>query len=511
MTWTSGYVAEIDYTHGYYRELSPGHLRFACLSAGIVPPSGEQANYLELGFGQGLSVNIHAATSEGEFWGTDFNPAHAANAQALAHASGSGATLLDDSFQELAARRDLPQFDIIALHGIWSWISNENRRALIDIIRRKLRVGGIVHLSYNCLPGWAPALPLRHLITLHAATAGSAEAGLVARINDALGFARKVVDSGSAYFRVNSAAVERLNQISGQDRNYLAHEYFNRDWAVMPFSDVAHALEEAKLSFAASAQLLDHVDAVQMPGEWLSLLGEIHDPILRETTRDYLVNQQFRRDIFVKGVRKYDVFAHEAAWRNVSFLLVTPPDKVPMQNKGLLGEITLREDIYRPVLEAFADQGYTPKRLSAIADKLKDRIGLPELIQSVVLLVASGYMFPAQEPNGTIKQRCDRLNRHICERARNSLDIHFLASPVTGMGFPVDRFNQLFLLARAEGRQAPADLGRYAWDLMTALGQTVMRDGKTLESGEESLAVLTEAATTFTQQSLPMLQALGIA
>ena len=39
----------------------------------------------------------------------------AAHAQALAHASGSGATLLNDSFAEFAARSDLPEFDIIGL------------------------------------------------------------------------------------------------------------------------------------------------------------------------------------------------------------------------------------------------------------------------------------------------------------------------------------------------------------------------------------------------------------
>jgi hypothetical protein len=34
MDWTQGYVNQIDYTHGYYRELSPALIDFACLSAG---------------------------------------------------------------------------------------------------------------------------------------------------------------------------------------------------------------------------------------------------------------------------------------------------------------------------------------------------------------------------------------------------------------------------------------------------------------------------------------------
>ena len=138
-SWTSGYVTELEYTYGYYRELSPGLLRLACISAGVAPPSTKHLRYLELGFGQGLSVNIHAAAVDGEFWGTDFNPSQVTLARALAEASGSGAKLFEDSFAEFAARPDLPEFDIIGLHGIWTWISDENSRVIVDLIRRKLR------------------------------------------------------------------------------------------------------------------------------------------------------------------------------------------------------------------------------------------------------------------------------------------------------------------------------------------------------------------------------------
>jgi SAM-dependent methyltransferase len=245
-SWTAGYVSGIDYIFGYYRELNPSLLRLACLSAGIAPPSGERFTYLELGFGQGLSINIHAAAHDGDFWGTDFNPTQAANARALAAASGSNAILLNDSFAELAARPDLPEFDVIALHGIWSWISAEDRQIIIDVIRRKLKVGGIVYISYNSLPGSAPLMPLRHLMMLHAELAGSETAGIIGNIDGALAFAQQVADAGAIYFQANTAAAERLKGIAGKDRHYLAHEYFNLHWDAMAFSDVARLLDQAK-------------------------------------------------------------------------------------------------------------------------------------------------------------------------------------------------------------------------------------------------------------------------
>jgi hypothetical protein len=86
----------------------------------------------ELGFGQGISANIHAAASVTQWHGTDFNPSQAGFAQSLASATGSSARFYDQAFDEFANRDDLPEFDYIGLHGIWSWISDENRQVIVD-------------------------------------------------------------------------------------------------------------------------------------------------------------------------------------------------------------------------------------------------------------------------------------------------------------------------------------------------------------------------------------------
>ena len=63
--WTAGYVAEIDYPHGYYRELCPPLLALAVLNRAVAIRRGHPFRYLEVGFGQGLSLNIHAAACPG--------------------------------------------------------------------------------------------------------------------------------------------------------------------------------------------------------------------------------------------------------------------------------------------------------------------------------------------------------------------------------------------------------------------------------------------------------------
>ena len=54
MDWTDGYVSDISYTTGFYRELAPSYLSFAALTQGQQAPAPARAfAYCELGCGQG--------------------------------------------------------------------------------------------------------------------------------------------------------------------------------------------------------------------------------------------------------------------------------------------------------------------------------------------------------------------------------------------------------------------------------------------------------------------------
>ena len=64
-TWTNGYQTKVNYTYGYYRDLSPNFQKFCLLLNGIESPEAqENQTHCELGFGQGVSINIHAANNE---------------------------------------------------------------------------------------------------------------------------------------------------------------------------------------------------------------------------------------------------------------------------------------------------------------------------------------------------------------------------------------------------------------------------------------------------------------
>jgi Predicted methyltransferase regulatory domain len=508
--WTDGYVAGIDYTHGYYAELNPLRLTAPLLNVGILPPVVETA--CELGFGQGVSVNIHAAAANAVWYGTDFNPTHTAFAQSLAQVSGAVAHLFDQSFAEFCERPDLPDFDYIGLHGVWSWISEENQQVIVDFIRRKLKVGGAVYISYNVQPGFSAMIPLRHLLIEHAEAMSGSGRGIVARIDAAIDFADRLVALNPAFAVVNPTIGQRLAAVKPMSRSYLAHEYFNRDWRPLHFDQMATQLMPAKLSYAGSAHYLDHVEALNLTPDQQRFLAEIPDPIFRQLVRDFVVNQQFRRDYWVKGARRLLPLEQAEAIRRVRVTLITPASDVSLTVASAFGQREMTAGVYGPILDALAAH---PVRTVGELEHAFDPSGarLSIAYEALLVLIGKGDVALIQDDaaRDTAAARTVRLNQRIIERARSSGDLLFLASPVLGAGVSISRFDQLFLLALQHGRGTADDQAQFAWDILRPQGQRVIKDNKPLETSDENLSELGLQAAQFIDKRLAILKALQVA
>jgi hypothetical protein len=304
---------------------------------------------------------------------------------------------------------------------------------------------------------------------------------------------------------------ERVKQLTEQNRHYLAHEYFNLDWHPMHFATMAQWLEPAKLQYACSANYLEHIDAINLSAEQQAFLKEIPDPMFRETTRDFMVNQQFRKDYWVKGARKLNALEQAELLRSQKLILTSHRADVSLKVTGALGEAEMTATIYNPILDLLAD--YKPKTLGQIEQAVKAQgITLAQIIQSDMVLTGAGHLAAVQEDNviTKTKKQTDKLNAYLCQKARGSNDINYLASPVTGGGFTVNRFQQLFLSSISQGKKQPADWAQSVWQTIAAQGQKLVKEGKTLDSAEENLAELTTQAQTFAEKQLPILRALQV-
>lgn len=352
--------------------------------------------------------------------------------------------------------------------------------------------------------------PLRDLLVEHAELMGVAGNGIVPRIDSALDFAGKLLEDGALYGKANPGVGARLATLKGQNRNYLAHEYFNRDWLPMSFSKMKHWLDDAKLSFACSAHYLDHVDAINLKSEQQQMLKDIPDAAFRETVRDFMVNQQFRRDYCLRGARRMPVLERIEKLRSLRFIAVTAREDIGMKVSGALGEAELHEHVYKPILDLMADH-----RVHAFHDierLLEGKSDVNGVLQAMMILVGKGCIQLAQD-EAAIKAatpQANRVNRELCTQARSSDAVSILASPVTGGGVSVNRFEQIFLLA---SRDAPNDAESWARALLQVLaahGQRILIDGKVPETPEAEFADALRKASDFKSKRLPILKALRV-
>lgn len=509
--WSEGYVSGIDYTYDYYRELNPLAAKLALLNAGIACDGGATGVSCELGFGFGVSTNIHAAASASQWWGTDFNPAQAGFARELAQASGADVRLFDQSFAEFCNRSDLPEFDFIGLHGIWSWVSDENRRLIVDFVRRRLRVGGVVYISYNTQPGWSQIVPMRQLMTEHAEVMSASGNAIANRIESAIDFVDALVDASPGYAAINPAAAGRIKKLKEQNRNYLAHEYFNRDWKPMLFSEFASWFESAKASFACSALYSDHFDIFNLLPAQVEILLRIPDIRFQQSARDFVVNRQFRKDYWIKGPRRLEAPERLAALRAHRVVLVSEPDSIVLKAGGSLVEQDLPEAIYRPLIELLADRRI--HSLGELDAELRGKgILFAPMLEAVMVLAGKGDVASAQadEVIARALPTTTRLNRHLIESSMGASRVRNLTSPVTGGGLPVQPFHLQMLLARLKGHARPEQWAEFLLQNLIANGAGIIKREGGVMSEQESLAALTDEAHSFAANQLPGLQALKV-
>ena len=130
-----------------------------------------------------------------------------------------------------------------------------------------------------------------------------------------------------------------------------------------------------------------------------------------------------------------------------------------------------------------------------------------------MVLLGNAALQPVQDVETTrkAKPQTDRLNAYLLNLARGSGEVASVASPVTGGGVPVTRFQQLLLLGRAQGQRRPEEWANYCWQVLASQNQRVLKDGKTLIQPEENIAELTRQAHEFAEKRLPILKALEIA
>jgi SAM-dependent methyltransferase len=437
--WGHGYVTDIAYLPGYYRSQSPLHLNLACLLggvAGVEITAGSPVSYLELGCGQGFGALVLAASNPAwRVTGIDFNPAHIAGARNLARIAGiDNAVFVEadlSTLAETALATEVPDAEIVSLHGLWSWVSEHTRAGIVALLATKLRPGGIAHLSYNALPAWQGAIGMQRLLR----EVGERQATRSDRQAEAgLGIVRELYEAKVAQLSGNSFVDGLLQHAERTPLSYRAHEYINAVWQPCFHADVVAALRPAKLEWVASANLLENFRPLMLDDPSRKIVDRFDDPIVVELIKDMCLRRGLRQDVFVRGARRLSEAERNARLGDVTLGLTCGETDFVWELDVPAGRASIERPFFGPIVAALAEG---PRRV-------RDLLELPALPRRdnpgelVGVLVGSEQALPLLAPPDMVSGPAARLNTAaaaLFARPDNLSSVMALAT--SGSGAPV--------------------------------------------------------------------------
>jgi SAM-dependent methyltransferase len=501
--WQHGYVTDMPYTFGFYKESAPNWLDWVALLRGS-EPSPTVKNVLELGCGQGYGLCVMAAANPDlNFIGVDFNPEHIAHARSLVRRTGLKNAVFHEGDFVSMAETDLlwSECDYVVAHGILSWVNFEVRHAIFKIIDKCLSPGGLGYFSYNALPGWLATHPVQHIMRQYADRTGINSISF----ESALNILNSLKDANAAVFRVQPGLVSRLEQLQKHPKdqsNYLYHEYFNGAWSLFYSTQVAEEASVGKLRFLGSATLPDNYDGM-LPENMRKVLDSAPDPAMRELFKDLLINQSFRRDVLVRG--QAPVWAGEQLnlLNQRMVTLLQNPENVSLKFKTSFGEVNGNESVYKPLLHELTKG---PRNIAELTRVLPD-MNVSSLLQAISMLAHEGaigfYIHNAK------KRPAQQFNQILAASVSRGAPYRFAALPGIGSGIVLDELQWMALDTYHQGAN---NLEGYAAGVdirLRNLNKSLVRDGKPIAHGDEMINELRARLEPFVSTTLPMLKRLG--
>ena len=194
----------------------------------------------------------------------------------------------------------LGQFDYIIAHGIFSWIADDARRALLQTCRANLKDEGVAYISYNCYPGWHLYEQLRGIMRFHVRGMSSVQE----EIEQARAVMRFI---GSAIIDTDSPRADFfravLPDVLKMSDDYIYHEYLEANNQPMYFHEFMGMAMEYGLQYLGESSF-HAMMSDNYPEEVRDTLDRISHNILElEQYMDFLRNRRFRCTLLCKAER----------------------------------------------------------------------------------------------------------------------------------------------------------------------------------------------------------------
>ena len=155
---------ELGYKSYPFPFTTPAYLEAYGTLVGLNTPPAKTARVLELGATYGGNIISQAVHNpEATFVGIELSQDQVEKGnKIISDAKLDNVSLIQGDIMNFD--ETIGTFDYIIAHGFYSWISDEMKDKLLDIISHHLADNGIAYVSYNTYPGWHTMEEVRQLM-----------------------------------------------------------------------------------------------------------------------------------------------------------------------------------------------------------------------------------------------------------------------------------------------------------------------------------------------------------
>ncbi|MDP3258163.1 MAG: methyltransferase regulatory domain-containing protein [Bosea sp. (in: a-proteobacteria)] len=286
----------VAYPGHAFAQTHPARLAAIAHFHGMEPAPSQAMRVLELGCGRGGNLIPMAAQYPGSaFVGIDLSGSAIAEAKRATAEIGLENVVFHHR-DILAVGPELGIFDYILIHGVYSWVPDAVREAIMALIGGLLAPQGVAYVSYNALPG-CRLRDLARDVMLYA-TRDIAEPTERVRVARASLEAFAAASDGETFH--GAALRQRLRQLADTPDNVLYHDDLNPIARAFALHEVLDTAQRHGLQFLAEASFPNMFAAAKGPAQAMIAAIPAEQGVLREQTLDLLIGRAFRETLLCR-------------------------------------------------------------------------------------------------------------------------------------------------------------------------------------------------------------------
>ena len=295
--------SELGYKSMPFPYTTPATLEAYAALVGVSAPNPKTARVLELGATYGGNIISQALFNpDATFIGIELSQEQVEKGnEVIANAGLTNVSLIQSDIASIGS--EIGTFDYIIAHGVYSWVDDGVKDALLRLIDEHLAEDGIAYVSYNTYPGWHTMEEVRQLMmfsnrdktqfnhkekVLHGKTIGSIVGSQILKYDNLK--------------ERNSKFLGALRSVMQKDEYYVGHDHLEPNNDPVYFYQFNDHLGAHNLAYLCDADLtLSMVRSFDADiADTLDKLAP-NDHVAQEQYLDFMLDTTFRKSIICKA------------------------------------------------------------------------------------------------------------------------------------------------------------------------------------------------------------------